>query len=136
MKKNYGFIIELFVMLIGFALVIMVMSGLYARSLADSLKAKNLNDAVILASNGAEVFLAEKDEKGFAEVFGMKDDAEDGTVTVCFNEGLLADENGSYRMVLTYDRQGDLVYGHFDIYFDDELIYDLDTAYYAKEDRR
>ena len=52
MRKNYGFMLEMVIMLAMFVTMIVVMSGIYARSLAESQRAKHLNNAVILASNG------------------------------------------------------------------------------------
>lgn len=133
MRKNYGFMLEMVIMLAMFVTMIVVMSGIYARSLAESQRAKHLNNAVILASNGAEVFLAGNDEKEFAEIFGSVDEVKDEKVTVRFDEDLEPAENGKMKLTVKYQEEPDFVYGHFEVFYEEELIYELDTGYARKE---
>ena len=136
MKKDHGFLVEMIVMLAVLVGLISVMSYVYAGSLSLSRKAKQLNDAIILASNGAEVFLAGNDEKEFAAVFGTADANEDGEVSVCFNDELDPDEDGRMKMVLQYRDDRDMTYGHISVYYDEQLVYELDTGRYTKEEGR
>ena len=134
MRKNYGFMLEMVIMLALFVSMIVVMSGIYARSLAESQRAKHLNDAVILASNGAEVFLAGNDETEFAKIFDSVDEVKDEEVTVRFNDDLEPTENGKMKLTVKYRDEADFVYGHFEVFYEDELIYELNTGHALKED--
>ncbi|MBQ5804514.1 MAG: hypothetical protein IIW22_01915 [Erysipelotrichaceae bacterium] len=133
MKKNYGFMLEMVIMLALFVSMIVVMSGIYARSLAESQRGKHLNDAVVLASNGAEVFLAGNDEEEFGEIFGSVDEVKDEEVTVRFDDDLEPAENGKMKLTVKYREEPDFVYGHFEVFYEEELIYELDTGYALKE---
>ena len=120
MKKNgLSFMIELLIMLVIFIILINVSVVVYASARNTSQKARHLSDAVILASNGAEVFIKNNDALEFS-----------------YNDDLEPQADG--RMVMKIDRTENdgFVHGKITIFYDNEVIYELETGRAQKGGRQ
>lgn len=137
MKKNKSFMIELLAMLVVFVFVILVMSKVYARSLAEAQEAKRLNDAVILASNAAEVFLSEEEEEKIRDVLNERNNATiEEDVIAYYNDDLQPDANGKMKVVIHSEKKDDFIYGTIRVYYEDREVYEIRTGYLSKEEGR
>lgn len=137
MKKNKSFMIELLAMLVVFVFVILVMSRVYARSLAEAQEAKRLNDAVILASNAAEVFLSEEEEEKIRDVLNERNNATiEEDVIAYYNDDLQPDANGKMKVVIHSEKKDDFIYGTIRVYYEDREVYEIRTGYLSKEEGR
>ena len=137
MKKNKSFMIELLAMLVVFVFVILVMSRVYARSLAEAQEAKRLNDAVILASNAAEVFLSEDEEEKIRDVLNERNNATiEEDVIAYYNDDLQPDANGKMKVVIHSEKKDDFIYGTIRVYYEDREVYEIRTGYLSKEEGR
>ena len=137
MKKNKSFMIELLAMLVVFVFVILVMSRVYARSLAEAQEAKRLNDAVILASNAAEVFLSEEEEEKIRDVLNERNNATiEEDVIAFYNDDLQPDANGKMKVVIHSEKKDDFIYGTIRVYYEDREVYEIRTGYLSKEEGR
>ena len=137
MKKNKSFMIELLTMLVVFVFVILVMSRVYARSLAEAQEAKRLNDAVILASNAAEVFLSVDENEEIRDILNEKDNAMlEEDVIAYYDDDLRPDRNGKMKVVIHSEEKDDFIYGTINVYYEDREVYELKTGYLSKEEGR
>ncbi|MBQ2509745.1 MAG: hypothetical protein II529_02860 [Erysipelotrichaceae bacterium] len=137
MKKNKSFMIELLAMLVVFVFVILVMSRVYARSLAEAQEAKRLNDAVILASNAAEVFLSEDEKDKIRDVLNEGNNATiEEDVIAFYNDDLQPDANGKMKVVIHSEKKDDFIYGTIRVYYEDREVYEIRTGYLSKEEGR
>ena len=128
-KNNLSFMVELLIMLAIFIVLINVLVGVYALSRKTSADAKHLSDAVILASNGAEVFMATDSEQEMIDILNQNNNVRnDEGLTVYYNDKLEPDPFG--RMVMKIERQSEdgFVHGHITVTYDDELVYELKTG--------
>ena len=135
--RELSFLIELLTMAIVFIFVIMILSRIYAHSLSKAQEAGRLNDAVILASNAAEVFLASDDPEEIRDTLNEENNAvlNGNDVLSAYDEELKADPNGKMKVEIHSDPKDDFVYGTIRVYYEEELLYELQTGYLKKEAR-
>jgi hypothetical protein len=128
-KNNLSFMVELLIMLAIFIVLINVLVGVYAISRKTSADAKHLSDAVILASNGAEVFIATDSDEEMMKILNQNDNVknEDGLV-ICYNDKLEPDPDGRMMMKIERQSEDDFVHAHISVTYDDKLIYELETG--------
>ena len=136
-RNNRTFMIELLAMLVVFVFVILVMSRVYARSLAQAQEAKRLNDAVVLASNAAEVFLSAQEEEEIRDILNEKDNAVyEEDVIAYYNEDLMPDRSGKMKVVIHSEKKNDFIYGTIRVYYEDREVYELQTGHLSGEEGR
>ena len=138
MKKNgLSFMIELLIMLVIFIILINVSVVVYASARNTSQKARHLSDAVILASNGAEVFIASEDENEIIRILNQNDNHKNNdALEFSYNDDLEPQADG--RMVMKIDRTENdgFVHGKITIFYGNEVIYELETGRAQKGGRQ
>lgn len=140
MHRITAFYIETLVLTVVFIAVILVLMWVFALSGRMSTRAKLLTNAVHLAENAAEAVAASDSED---KLFALLDEAGRGNVTgpeegegsffrVRYDGEMNPAADGSFRVDVTWEPQeGDLVKSGITVYWNEEVIYTLDTAVYA-----
>ncbi|MBQ6149302.1 MAG: hypothetical protein IJI83_07165 [Oscillospiraceae bacterium] len=129
-KGNMTFAVELMVMLVVFIAVIEVTVAVYAKARSLSLDARHLSDATILASNGAEVFLAADSDEEIIEILNRNNNVTaDKSISITYDDDLKPDPEGRMRMEIERQTENDFVKGQITVFYDDKQIYDLHTGY-------
>lgn len=134
-----AFYIETLVLTIAFIAVILVLAWVFALTGRTSTRAKLLTNAVHLAENAAEAvaasdsedkLLALLDEAGMGNVTGPEE-GEGDFFRVRYDGEMNPAADGSFRVEVTWEPQeGDLVKSGITVYWDEEVIYTLNTAVY------
>ena len=131
-KHITAFYLETLLMIVVFISIIVVLSGIFGISGVESVRARELNDAVCLAENAAEAFSAARSPDDLAGL--LSGEVKDGEVVVFYDKERVPAENGFYRLTATWEPDGTegLYKGTISVYGDD-LIYSLDTAVFCGE---
>ena len=129
MKRNRLFSMQAVLMLLSAILAITILSRIFALAKKQSREAELLNKAVRLAANGAEVFLAEKDELSVYRVLNENDNAILALeVIALYDEELNPDQNGDLVLAIAISEDGDLYEALIKVYYYDRELYSLKTA--------
>jgi len=138
MKKfgNLGLMIEIMGMLIFFIVLIQILTGVFARSEAESIKAKRLSKAVILASNSAEVFMSSDSLEQMFEILNQSDNARlNEKLEITYDEQLKPDADGKMLVEIIPQEEEDFIHVQISILYDGELIYELQTGHRKGENQ-
>ena len=128
-KNNLSFMVELLIMLAIIIVMINVLVGVYASSRKTSAEAKHLSDAVILASNGAEVFIATDSDEEMAKVLNQNDNVKnDDGLSVYYNDKLEPDPDGRMMMKITREEKDGFAHCSITITYGGEAVYELETG--------
>ena len=130
-KRDLGFRIELVVMLVVFVAVIGTLTRLYAGADLESRRAAHLSDAVILAANGAEVFMAAEDDEELLRILDEADNAEkkaDHLLEVRYAEDRTPTEGGDFCLQIETKDSVDFREVTFRVSYQGEEIYELTTG--------
>ncbi|MBQ9046840.1 MAG: hypothetical protein IJ120_02960 [Solobacterium sp.] len=138
MKKNenFSFYTEVIVMLLALIMVIMTLTRVFAGSRGQSSKAAQLSDAVILASNGAEIMASCGNEEELMEI--LKDAApvkEGTTIRAYFDENFRMDPNGVMELAVDWQEENDFVHAVITVSRENRELYQMTTGVYLKGDR-
>ena len=141
--KGYSriFYVEAFILLFFFLAVIVIVSRVLVTAKAESIRARDLTDAVILAENAAEISGSTADPEEIYALFGIERWANGGAEAVlpltvelrCGREPVYA-EDGRYLLTVVWNREehaaGDLVsaFVRVALYETGEELYTLDTG--------
>ncbi len=126
-SKSGLFLIELIIALLFFAVgaVVCVQMFLHAHNTTEY--SKRLSSAVAGAQTAAEIY----EVGGVDLLFEMTDATQiGGEYHASFDAGGRYMMGGEYRAVFTQTQQGDLSLLNIEIFGDDELLFDMETAKY------
>ena len=136
-KKDLGFRIEMILMLVIFIGVILVLTRVFSLAELQSRRADHLTDAVILASNGAEVFRSAEDEEEICAILNENGNAvKEDKVRVYYNDELHPESSGSYCLEIGSEKEDGFINAEIAVYYQDELIYELNTGKTDEEGRQ
>ena len=142
-EKNYSriFYVETFILLFFFLAVIVIISRVLVGARAESIHARDLTNAVILAEDAAEIAGASSDPEEICALFGTSgsgDSEAEATLPMSLElrcgEDLVYAVDGRYLVAVTWDREahaaGDLVTAQIrvSLFESGEELYTLDTA--------
>ena len=142
-EKNYSriFYVETFILLFFFLAVIVIISRVLVGARAESIHARDLTNAVILAEDAAEIARASSDPEEICALFGTSgsgDSEAEATLPMSLElrcgEDLVYAVDGRYLVAVTWDREahaaGDLVTAQIrvSLFESGEELYTLDTA--------
>ena len=126
-SRNLG--IEIIVILVAFIFSILILSRFFVNAKNRSLEAAHLSDAVTLASNCADVFLATKDLEELNKVLADNNGNIKGkTLTVCFDENLRPAKEGAYQAKITLSEENEFAKAQIDMFYLDGMIYSIHTG--------
>ncbi|MBQ6335384.1 MAG: hypothetical protein IJI46_09975 [Erysipelotrichaceae bacterium] len=131
-RKNLG--VEIIVILAVFIMSISILSKAFVMAKSRSSEAARLSDAVTLASNAADVFLACDDEKEMLKVLNENGNAElkDG-LNVYYDNDLRPAVSGAFKVVIDQKDEGDFTKAYISIFYGEEEIYAIETGKEAKK---
>ena len=120
---------EIIVILAVFILAISVLTKAFVLAEQRSSKAAVLSDAVSLASNCADVFLASKDDEEIYRILNESDNAEKGEdLKVFYDEDLKASKQGKFTVILHEEEKDGFITADISVFYADELIYEISTG--------
>ena len=126
MRKQFtGFFLETLLLIIIFIVVILLLTQVFGLSKAESVRARQLTDAVTLASSAAEEFAASADSA-----------APEGERTVRFDRTMTADPSGEYEVRSSWHTEDNgIAYCTIEVFCGEKPvpIYTIETAAYRKE---
>ncbi len=134
MKQNrhFSFYMEVMIMLVVFIAVIVNLSRVFTLSRRQSWQARQLSDAVILASSGAEICASCRSEEELLELLqdaGAK--RSDAGITASFNDRFEMDPSGEMIMEIGWLPEGEkFVETPISISCNGTEIYTLNTGHY------
>ena len=133
-ERNTGFYLEAIVILLVFILVIHTLVRVYAGSRSASQDAQRLTDAVILASNGAELVLASDTPDKLMEFLKEGNPKQENSViTVHFDDTLELAPDGEHELVIDWqETEADFVHAVITVYHRGTEVYTLTTGSYLE----
>ena len=134
-KQNFGFYMETIIMLLVFMVAIPNIVRVFTASYGTSRNAERLTDAVILASNGAELVLASHSPE---EIMTVLEDAgpklEDTVITAHFDDNLEMSKDGPIEMKIDWqETEADFAHTVITISYSGKELYELETGRYLEE---
>ncbi|MBR0352879.1 MAG: hypothetical protein IJH53_06705 [Oscillospiraceae bacterium] len=144
MKRNEltSFYLEALLLIVAFVAIILVLTGVFGTARAQSAEARELTQAVMLASNAAEAVAAADSPEQAAAMLdeGGNVRISDGKIEVCyFSDGSsCTDGKGDLNMTVTWEASAEdpgLVVSRITVSAadDGEAVYTLETASFKKE---
>ncbi len=125
-RNNLG--VEIIVILLAFLFSILILTRAFAGAKVRSSEAAILSDAVTLASNIADTYLACEDEK-IAQILNENGNiVEANGIEAYYDEQLHPASNGRFRAKLKFDRQGLFEKAYITIFYDGNEVYALETG--------
>ena len=101
-----GFYLETLMLIVVFIAIILVLTQIFGLAQMQSVKAKQLTDAVVLAGNAAEAVSASKTADELLALLNENDNAfpmqDAAGVTARYDGDLLPERDGSYRVDVTW----------------------------------
>lgn len=142
MKKSNGFTafyVEALLMIAVFVAIILVLTGVFGRSVAESAGARRLTCAVTLAENTAEIFSVSESEADLllrldrAGNASMTEEGDVPTVQARYGADMAPSADGEYAVTVTWEQDGKLVSSHINVrYFvpgeEPVTVYSIETA--------
>ena len=126
-KSDLG--IGIIVILAVFIMAISVLSRAFVLAKERSREAARLSDAVTLASNCADVFLACGDEE---ELYGILNEdgnvVKDGSLKVSYDDDLKPMKDGAFTVVISEKEEADFIEADIRVYYGEEEIYAIRTG--------
>lgn len=127
MKKHItAFYLETLLLVAVFAAIIPVLTGIFGGARAESARAAHLTHAVQLAENAAEAFSA---SHSLEEVGALLD----GQGSAVLEGDALTVTQDEYKTRITWEPEENLVSGRVTVYYNEDVLYTLDTAVYLQE---
>ena len=109
MKKQSrftAFYLETLILIVVFIAIILVLTQVFGLARVQSVKARQLTDAVVLAGNAAEAVSASRTEEELLELLNERDNAiampDDAGITARYDERLQPDASGGYRVDVSW----------------------------------
>lgn len=146
-KRNFAFIVELFIFFVILLFVIIVLTKTFVASRNQSLYARHLTESVYVAEEVAEISMAAPDMQqaanileGIEQISDVSLEDEQIELWMDFDGG--DTKRDRYRVLLTWDedatQNGTYTAGQVQVFFEDEQepIYTLDTGSYQSEGGR
>lgn len=131
--RTTAFYIEMLLLVAVFTGVIMVLSGVFAAAREQSSKARELNGAVRLAENAAEIVAGTNDSSEMVELLGgagsVESYPEGRKLLARYGSGLEPDPDGGFQVEITWAEKDGLV--NYDIQVSwqgGEPVYELGTS--------
>ena len=133
-KQNFGFYMETIIMLLVFMIAISNIVRVFTASYGKSRNAEHLTDAVILASNGAELVLASQSPEEIMSV--LKDagpELEDSVITAHFDDNLEMSKDGPIEMKIDWqETEADFAHAVITVSYSAMELYTLTTGKYLE----
>ena len=126
-KRDLSFRVEVMIMLAVFIVVISVLTRLFALAETESRKARHLSDAVILAANGAEVFMAAEDDE---EIYAILNEAGNAAGPLAFSYSAQREPQaeGPFCLQLQTSEKDGFREALLQVSYEGETIYELTTG--------
>lgn len=146
-KRNFAFIVELFIFFVILLFVIIVITRVFVTSRNQSLYARHLTESVYIAEEVAEISMAASDMQQavnlLADLEQTSDVSSEGQEIELWMDFDAEDgRRDLYRVLLTWEedpsQNGTFTEGRILVFFEDEEepIYSLDTGNYQSEGER
>ncbi|MBQ6215974.1 MAG: hypothetical protein IJK53_01175 [Erysipelotrichaceae bacterium] len=130
MKRRNNLGIEIIVILAAFICCILVLSKAFVSARVRSSQASVLSDAVTLASDCADVFLACDEKEDIAKILGGE--AKGDQIIAYFDDDLDPSAQGPFKVVIDIVKQGDFETAVIEILRNEEEIYSIETGRKAR----
>ena len=130
MKRRNNLGIEIIVILAAFICCILVLSKAFVSARVRSSQASVLSDAVTLASDCADVFLACDEKEDIAKILGGE--AKGDQIIAYFDDDLDPSVQGPFKVVIDIVKQGDFETAVIEILRNEEEIYSIETGRKAR----
>ena len=130
MKRRNNLGIEIIVILAAFICCILVLSKAFVSARVRSSQASVLSDAVTLASDCADVFLACEENEDIAKILGGE--AKGDQIIAYFDDDLDPSVQGPFKVVIDIVKQGDFETAVIEILRNEEEIYSIETGRKAR----
>jgi hypothetical protein len=146
-KRNFAFIVELFILFVILLFVVIVITKTFVTSRNQSLYARHLTESVYIAEEVAEISMASADMQQAANVLESLEQSSDvtvadGQIEMQMDFDSEDSKRDVYRVLLTWDEDaalnGAYTAGQIQVFFEEEEepIYTLDTGSYHSEGGR
>ena len=143
-EQTTAFYLETLLLILVFMSVILVLTGVFGKSRAESARARRLTEAVALAGNTAEAFAGTKSAEGLAALLdeggsaSLASAGEAQVVTAYYNDAGRPDPEGAVRVetrIMADSAYESLLTAEISVWADgqEEPVYTLQTAVYGKE---
>ena len=146
MKKNShitGFYLETLLLIVVFLAIILVLTQVFGLGRMQSVQAKRLTDAVVLAGNAAEAVSASRTQQDLLDLLDENSNAalmpDASGVTACYGADLSPDADGGYRVEVSWlpeeTETGRIIRSVIRVCFGEagEALYQLETAVFQPE---
>lgn len=144
-KRNFAFIVELFILFVILLFVIIVLTKTFVTSRSQSLYARHLTESVYLAEEVAEVSMSAADAREAQALLGALEQTEeirakDRQMELTMDFTADDTKRDTYRVLLSWEEeasaQGTFVAEEILVFFADETdpLYTLHTGNYQSED--
>ena len=129
MKRRDNLGIEIIMILSAFICCLLVLSKAFVSARVKSGQASVLSDAVTLASDCADVFLACEDEDRILKVLGEGAKfSGDRQIIAYFGDDLKANGQGPFKVVIDIDKENDFAIADITVSRNEEEIYSIQTG--------
>ena len=130
-KNNLG--IEIILILSAFICCILILSKAFVSARMASSEASVLSDAVKLASDCADVFLACGDENEILSVLNEAGNAKkEEAISVTYDEDLKPSAGGAFEVKIAIDEASGFATAKLSVFYKDEQVYEIETGRKAR----
>lgn len=146
-KRNFAFVVELFILFVILLFVIIVITKTFVTSRNQSLYARHLTESVYIAEEVAEISMASTDMEQAATLLEGLEQASDvqtqgEQIELWMDFDAEETKRDHYRVLLTWEEEpsqnGTFTASQIQVFFEEEEepIYTLDTGSYQSEGER
>ncbi len=137
-RQMTTFYVETLVLIMVFIVIILVLTQIFGMARTESAHARDLTNAVILASNAAERFSAADTVEELLELTDNGNSSLYGAVlTARYDHGLQPDPDGIYTVRTVWKQEDALMYATITVSVsgDEKPVYKLSTAHVAEVEK-